>query len=180
MADGQGQGLMWVRVSKGSGYTVGSDYPSVSTNFLQKGSLGTRSLFVGYCPWDRSWISALSDVLALWTDRRTHAIAAALRRPALHLPRALAAAERHACARLDADDERRHQREHRQGEPEGRLSHSKRSLRRASSPAALRASSSALLCAASSSPLRLLSSASCRRCSFACCRASRLLISAQQ
>ena len=119
-------------------------------------------------PVDRSWISALSDVLALWTDRRTHAIAAALRRPALHLPRALVAAERHACARRDADDERRHQREHRQGEPEGRLSHSKRSLRRASSPAALRASSSALLCAASSSPLRLLSSASCRRCSFAC------------
>ena len=114
-------------------------------------------------------LGAFRRARSLWTDRRTHAIAAAVRRPALQLPRPPVAAERHACARLDADDERRHQREHRQGEPQGRVSHSKRALRRASSPAALRASSSALLCAAVSSPLRLLSSASCRRCSFACC-----------
>ena len=119
-------------------------------------------------PRDRSWISALSTC-SLSLDRHTHAIAAAVLLPALQLPRPPVAAERHACARLDADDERRHQREHRQGEPQGRVSHSKRALRRASSPAALRASSSAPLCAAVSSPLRLLSSASCRRCSFACC-----------
>ena len=137
-------------------YLLASDYSSATLIFFLR-----RNLFVGYILPLGSTLDLgafrRSDVLALSpTDAHEHEVAAALRRPALHLQRPLVAAVRHACACLDADNERRHQREHRQGEPEGRLPHSKRSLRRASSPTALRASPSAFLCAASASTLRLL------------------------